>query len=407
MINLSTIASITDLIFGDTVELLPGVNDIFELELAYLEKTLLDSEKLLERTAYIKTIDGRPSKHYLQNFKSEQQHNFDYDNDESNYATAYASHGLFPYRGKFHPQLVKALINIAGVNKGDIILDPMAGSGTTNIEASLMGIESYAIDISPFCRFMIQTKYDALSIKLHMLEYLPTKDKMLFNYFSRGDVLTRICDNTDVEKRKVYNLAFLAFLDAMGYSKRVKTQNHEMLFRRVLDKYYNQVKDMHSNMYYSDADIGSMRILPDSDALDIRLPDSSVDCVLTSPPYSFAIDYIENDKDQLEFLGYDIKELKTRLIGLKGKSREEKLKQYQIDMDYVCKEISRVLKAGKYFIVIIGSNTKQTGGVRLERFIIESAKKYKLDLIKCMLKPIRGMRNTMKDEYILMFKKGV
>jgi hypothetical protein len=54
--------------------------------------------------------------------------------------------------------------------------------------------------------------------------------------------------------------------------------------------------------------------------------------------------------------------------------------------------------------MIIGSNTNQTGGIRLEQTIIESAEKYKLSLIKTILKPIKGMRNTMKEEYVLIFK---
>ena len=33
------------------------------------------------------------------------------------FSTGYATHGLFPYRGKFHPQLIKALINIIGIKK--------------------------------------------------------------------------------------------------------------------------------------------------------------------------------------------------------------------------------------------------------------------------------------------------
>ena len=126
--------------------------------------------------------------------------------------------------------------------------------------------------------------------------------------------------------------------------------------------------------------------------------------MITSPPYSFAIDYIENDKDQLEFLGYDTKELKTRLIGLKGRNKTDRLNNYFQDMDSVCAEIARVLKKNKYFVMIIGSNTNQTGGIRLEQTIIESAEKYKLSLIKTILKPIKGMRNTMKEEYVLIFK---
>ena len=82
------------------------------------------------------------------------------------FSTGYATHSLFPYRGKFHPQLIKGLINILGIKKGETIIDPMTGSGTTNIEAALMGINSYGIDISPFCQLMTKTKFDALSINL-------------------------------------------------------------------------------------------------------------------------------------------------------------------------------------------------------------------------------------------------
>ncbi len=68
-------------------------------------------------------------------------------------------------------------------------------------------------------------------------------------------------------------------------------------------------------------------------------------------------------------------------------------------------EAARVLKKNKYLVVIIGSNTNQTGGVRLEQNVINSAKKYNLELVKSILKPIKGMRNTMKEEYILIFER--
>jgi len=93
------------------------------------------------------------------------------------------------------------------------------------------------------------------------------------------------------------------------------------------------------------------------------------------------------------------------MIGLKGLTIEEKLRNYFDDVDRLCKEASRVLKQSKFFIVVIGSNTNQTGGVRLENIFIQSSKKYNLVLKKIILKPIRGMRNTMKDEYILFFQK--
>jgi tRNA G10 N-methylase Trm11 len=69
-----------------------------------------------------------------------------------------ATHGLFPYRGKFHPQLIRALLNILNVKKGNIVLDPMAGSATVAVEANLLGIDAISIDISPFCRLIGKVK---------------------------------------------------------------------------------------------------------------------------------------------------------------------------------------------------------------------------------------------------------
>jgi len=411
MNNLFNTQSVLNKLFGNKIELFPSVNELFELELAYLEYKSLSGEQLLERTAYIKSVDNNFSKHYLlysnnsgkihANRSSATKAYF----EEGQFSTGYATHGLFPYRGKFHPQLIKGLINILNIQKGEIILDPMAGSGTTNIEAALMGIDSIAIDVSPFCQFMIKTKYDALTIDVKLLEKTKINTQKFFDFFKQGNVLERINNIGDNEKIKIYNLAFLAFLDALGYSKRVVKSNHEELYNKVLPRYVETVKSFLTNKYYDQNKIGKLKILSDSDALSINLDANSVDCIITSPPYSFAIDYVENDKDQLEFLGYDTTELKNRLIGLKGKTKNQKLENYFADMNAFCMEVSRILKKGKFFVMIIGSNTNQTGGIKLEERIINSAKKYNMPLVKSILKPIKGMRNTMKEEYVLIFEK--
>ena len=409
--NFYQIDSIINKVFGDNVTLLSSVDELFELEMAYLEFNCLDKEHLLERSAFIKSIDNQHTKHYLlySNYNDaineERSASTQAYFEEGQFSTGYATHGLFPYRGKFHPQLIKGLLNILGIEKGETILDPMAGSGTANVEAALMGINSFACDVSPFCQFMIQTKYESLSIDLNLLETIPLDYKKLFDFFKQGNVLKTIEQVKDLEKRKIYNLAFLAWLDALGYSKRVVRSNHEQLFAKVLPRYIETVKSMLKNPYFNQNELGKVEVLEKSDALKIDLPNESVDCVITSPPYSFAIDYVENDKDQLEFLGYDTKELKAKLIGLKGKNKTEKLNIYFSDMDKVCAEISRVIKKNKYFVMIIGSNTNQTGGIRLEKTIIDSAKTHDLTLVKSILKPIKGMRNTMKEEYVLIFKK--
>lgn len=67
-------------------------------------------------------------------------------------------HRLHPYKGKFIPQLVGYFIDNHVDNfksevyfkRGDIILDPFAGSGTAVIQANELGLHSIGIDVSQF-----------------------------------------------------------------------------------------------------------------------------------------------------------------------------------------------------------------------------------------------------------------
>jgi hypothetical protein len=378
--------------------------------MAYLEYKALNERDLIERSAYFKTVNGKPTRHFLQCSRprmSEQSRSAAAKAyfEEGQFSTGYATHGLFPYRGKFHPQLVRGILNIIGVRQGETILDPMCGSGTANIEAALMGIHSTAVDISPFCQLMTKAKYDALTVNGQTLLKMKGKPDQVFDFFIKRDVSRRVAKLNTPDKVKAYEIALLAFLDAMGYARRVSTRTHKELFATVLSRYLSTIEEFQSNPFFDKSKFGSLKILPSGDATGLETEDSSVDGVITSPPYSFAIDYAENDAPQLEYMGYNVEQLRTNMIGLKGRNKNKKLEAYFTDMGRVCSEVSRVLKKGRCFVIIIGSNTNQTGGVRLESRVIESCEKVELKLVRSILKPIKGMRNTMKDEYILFFRK--
>jgi len=410
--SFDNVPSMLNSLFNNQIELLPSVTELFELELAYLEYHCLSKDELLSRSAYLKSIDGKATQHFLMynHYSKALTENRSVTTksyfENGKFSTGYATHGLFPYRGKFHPQLIKALLNIIGVQKGDTVLDPMCGSGTANIEASLMRIDSYALDLSPFCQFMSKVKYESLTIKRDVLSGISAKAEQLFDFFNVADVKNSLKKINDPEKLKVYNLALLAFLDALGYSKRVTTSNHKELFYKVLKRYEITVFDFISNNSGLLKEIGTVKVLENANAKNIPLESASIDGIITSPPYSFAIDYIKNDEAQLKYLGYNTSELQKDMVGLRGKNTKERLDNYFQDMELICSEASRVLKKDRYFVMIIGSNTNQTGGIRLENKIIEFCKNYDLKLVKSILKPIKGMRNTMNDEYILFLRKG-
>jgi DNA modification methylase len=153
----------------------------------------------------------------------------------------------------------------------------------------------------------------------------------------------------------------------------------------------------------------------EADARDIPLDDSSIDGIIFSPPYSFAIDYIENDSFHLNFLGVEIGSLREKMIGLRGKNLSEKFELYKKDMEKVVSECSRVLRQGRLCTIIVGTNNNQLGKALktspdkvqgLHELLIEMGSKVGLKLVKMMSRPIMGISNTMRKEYIVMLYKN-
>ncbi len=66
-------------------------------------------------------------------------------------------HRLHPYHGKFIPQLVEALLDRYLV-RGDHVLDPFAGSGTTLVQALESGLDATGVDIAAFNCLLMRAK---------------------------------------------------------------------------------------------------------------------------------------------------------------------------------------------------------------------------------------------------------
>jgi DNA modification methylase len=451
-INITDILSrnLTEKLFSPEFQLVPNINEIYELELAFYENQILSDEELLQNGAYFARIGNKYTRHFkmcvgeslkLPAHSSSRLKSFF---EKNLFRTGYATHGLFPYRGKFHPQMIKGLMNIMGIKPGHTVLDPMMGSGTVLVEASLMGIHSIGIDISPFCRLMTQTKLDALTMSLIRARKTLNNYKEVFDYFKNkvgvpglenkttnrkmsGDALSAMEEAAEYNTKQIqgsltkqqketsdtYNFLLLAYLDSAGYSERSQRKDPLDQFKAILERYIFVAEKIQKVLTSTETKLATSRVI-EADARSLPVEDSTVDGIIFSPPYSFAIDYIENDSFHLKFLGVEIENLRDKMIGLRGRNFSEKFTLYKMDMEKILSECSRVLHLGKLCTIIVGTNDNQLGKALkmspgevpgLHEVLIEMGLKFDFKLIKMMSRSILGISNTMRREYIVILQK--
>lgn len=432
-------------LFPPHLELVPQLNELYELKLAFYESRILDDDGIIRQGAYFARVGDHPTRHFLM-CRGEPLKLADHSSSRlkaffrtNQFKTGYATHGLFPYRGKFHPQMVKAILNIMGLKPGESVLDPMMGSGTTLIEATLMGIDSIGVDASPFCRFMAQAKVDALSVDLDSVEWALKHPDVVFDHFARtsghptGKVgggksrqltlnlgkgrgrgpasdktLVRLLDNV-----KTSNYLLLAYLDSAGYSIRSQRRAPSEQFSAILERYAFVARKIQGVLEGVESELGTATSL-EGDARALPLSTGQVDGILFSPPYSFAIDYVANDAFHLRTMSVDLTSLRDKMIGLRGRNLKEKYELYVEDMRRVLGECSRVLRPNRFCTIVVGTNNNQLAKIfgtepqdvkTIGELLVGLAGECGMKLSREIGRQITGMANTMRSEYILVLQK--
>lgn len=438
-------------LFSKHLELVPQLNEVYELELAYYESKILTDEEIVRNGAYFARVGNTLTRHFLMcsgepvqlpQHSSSRLRSFFKTNQ---FKTGYATHGLFPYRGKFHPQMIKGLINVMGLKPGDTVLDPMMGSGTVLIEAKLMGIKSIGVDASPFCRFMTQVKLDAMTVPLMPVREALKNCRSVYDHYVKlagrpnqgskkrferdsGDLFSirdlgdkyvpRSASRGDLPWRseipEVNNFLLLAYLDGVGYSERSDRKSPYDQFRAILERYLFVGEKIQLVLTGIESELAESKAL-EGDARRLPIQDSSIDGIIFSPPYSFAIDYLENDSFHLSFLGTDIAKLREDMIGLRGRTLRQKFELYETDMEKVLSECARVLRPGRICTIIVGTNTNQLSKIfevspdevkGIDELLVKLGKPHGLHLIRRLGRQITGMANTMRTEFIVMLQRS-
>lgn len=268
--------------------------------------------------------------------------------------SGYASHDLHAFAAKFPPQLPRVFIR--GLTEpGDLILDPMMGSGTTIVEALLEKRRGIGFDIDPLALQLCHVKTNPVNV-VHLraigknvisravelakrkdelennIDRLNGKTRSFIDYWFTPDVqkelsalILAIQEVESDEARRFLKLAFssIVITKSGGVSlardlahsrphldKTKKPKSPIEQFSLRLRKNLTSIAELSNNKPDSQVIHGDARIMP--------LADNAVDLIVTSPPYANAIDYMRAHKFSLVWFGEsvdDLSELRSQYIG--------------------------------------------------------------------------------------------
>src|SRR5215831_13224011 len=112
-------------------------------------KLFYDDEYRLEPLSIIvPAYDQLKSLESLENQSSVMRGLRDVDWAFTHEKTSYLSHDIHPYPAKFIPQIPRHVITRLSL-RGEMIWDPFGGSGTTALEAILLGRRAISTDVNP------------------------------------------------------------------------------------------------------------------------------------------------------------------------------------------------------------------------------------------------------------------
>jgi len=388
--------------------LFDNVQFIYELALARLEMEALgveyqvtnglrefvglnqvDSNLLKRRLAYFERVGGELTDyHYIT------------QRNRTRSVNQYLTHWIYPYKGKFHPQMIRAILNIIGVQMGDSVLDPFVGSGTTAVEAQLLGINCVGIDISPLSVLQSRVKTESIHVVQEVIEHeCAIKEVTASPLFTVERLHDAILAIDDERVRNFYLMAELVTHSDVSRRRRQFVQS----FNTNLDLMVSSVQDFKGVASALNLHLGDVSIR-EANALGLPFNDNSMDGIVTSPPYSIALDYIENDKHAFKALGHSLDGLRPRFIGLKGRG-PQRVDLYNSDMRRCYEEMLRVLRPSRFCVIVIGDAHLEGKRIPTIQFTIDSCEEVGFEFVRRVPKIIFGLYNVMQTEEILFFRK--
>jgi hypothetical protein len=365
--------------------------------------------------------------------------------------TRYLTHDIHRYSSKFIPQIARQAIELL-TRPGDLVLDPMVGSGTTLVEAWLTSRRGLGFDLNPLAVLIASTKIhriapwpldDAVALLLGVVDFLAARDDLQLSlqatslvdsvaaaaladprrsdpWFERWfqphvlrDLLVLDSAILQIEDKRARDLARVALSEILRRSSNAHSGFPNVMFDRnaplkpppgpAFARALVAYAELARQLVSVDGPEPEIAL---ADARHTELPDDSVDAIVSHPPYIGSVPYAEYGLISLKWLGVDNRALDGELLGGRRQSRDV-IARFRAMYSDVLVEAHRVLRPGRGMFLMVGDPVVR--GVRVDLADITRENALSAGFIEVATKTRHGVNrraNKMAHETLLFFEKS-
>jgi SAM-dependent methyltransferase len=353
------------------------------------------------------------------------------------------THGIHRYSGKFIPQIARQAIELL-TEPGDLIVDPYCGSGTTLLEAALVGRRAIGFDLSPLAVLIATAKITPVpGEKLRELrqqmsdvvseiegadlfssrgESAPFHDwrladpwfKKWFQELVLRDLVAIHQGLELIQDTAMRRIGLVAFSDILRRSSNAHQGYPNVMFDsrgrprprpgRLFLKALRQICDDVGQLSSHLDQLTSVTV-QEADARNLPLIDGTADAIVSHPPYIGSIPYAEYGALSLKWLGADPKGLDKQLTGGQRQSRHV-VARFTSAYAEMIRTSYRVLKPGGCMFLLVGNPVVKGSLIDLSEMTrLHAADAGFSPIVECQRSGKNRRSNQMGDETLLVFEK--
>ena len=328
--------------------------------------------------------------------------NYNIDFNFGNSDTMYLTHSLHPYPAKFPPQLPHIIIQ-QFAQKSATVLDPFCGSGTTLVEARLLGCNAIGVDVNGLSSLLSKVKATPLSEKelsqiksfldlianedFHWKMHRPTikvkEIEGLEHWFQLNvaeelthilNLIAKLDDENVKDFLKIVLSSIIVRVSNQESDTRFAAKNKNIpnnftfsLFLLRANEYLTRIADYSQKVKGN----GYLKLL-NADSRNLSMLDNeSIDIIITSPPYANTYDYYLYHKFRKRWLDLDVQFAQYNEIGSRREysSLKKPAEQWTIDLKKCFSEMYRLIKKDGMAFIVIGDSVIKKELIKIDEVI--------------------------------------